>query len=127
MKTEKPESINEYLMPFPEEVQVALENLRAIIHDFVPDLQESISYMVPVFKYKGHSLVGFAAFKKHCSFFVMSSPEIMQSFESELKGIKYTGATIHFQPQKPLPTALIHKILTLRMAENDARFTGKKK
>ena len=120
-----PKTIDEYLYPFPENVQLALNDLRQHIHTQVPDLQETIAYMVPVFKYKGHSLVGFAAFKKHCSFFVMSSPSNMPQFEAELQGFKHAGSTIHFQVDKPLPATLIDNILRFRVMENEARF-GKK-
>ena len=117
-----PKTIDEYLLPLLENVQVALENLRHLIHSLVPGAEEGISYQIPVIKYKGHSLVGFAAYKNHCSFFVMSSPPIMAIFKDDLKDFKYSGSTIHFQPEKPLPEELIRKIVEVRIGENQARF-----
>jgi uncharacterized protein YdhG (YjbR/CyaY superfamily) len=110
-------TIDEYLTGLPENVIIVLENLRALIRSVVPEVQETISYQIPTFKYHG-SLVGFAAFKNHCSFFVMST-ETTKAFQEKLKPYKTALATIHFTPEKPLPESLILAIVKARMLENE--------
>ncbi len=120
MKSASPiNNIDAYLAPLPLEVREALERLRGIILQVVPDAEETISYQIPTFKWHG-SLVGFAAFKNHCSFFVMNA-QMLNDFKKELVGYKYAASTIHFTPEKPLPVALLKKLIKFRMKENKAR------
>jgi uncharacterized protein YdhG (YjbR/CyaY superfamily) len=109
--------IDKYLAEVPENYKTVLENLRQKIKELVPDAREVISYQIPTIKYLG-SLVGFAAFKNHCSFFVMSKA-LMESMKDELINYKTATATIHFTPEKPLPDALVTKIVLSRMHENE--------
>ena len=110
-------TIDEYLTGLPEDVIIVLENFRTLVRSVVPEAQETISYQIPTFKYHG-SLVGFAAFKNHCSFFVMSAA-VTKAFQVELKPYKTAMATIHFTPEKPLPESLILAIVRARMQENE--------
>jgi uncharacterized protein YdhG (YjbR/CyaY superfamily) len=82
-----------------------------------PEATEVISYRIPMFKYKG-MLLGFAAFQNHCSVFV-TSPSVMDAFKNELKGFETSKGTIHFPVDKPLPAALIKKLVKARVAQNE--------
>jgi uncharacterized protein YdhG (YjbR/CyaY superfamily) len=115
-------SVDRYLAALPEDVRIALEKLRKIIKAAAPGTTEVVSYKIPIFKYRGHPLVGFGATKKHCSFYVMSSsmiPKLAQARDTKLKGFDVNGATIHFTPDKPLPAALVTKLVKERIAENE--------
>jgi len=105
-------------------VRGALEKLRKIIKAAAPDTTEVVSYRIPVLKYQGNPLVGFGAAKKHCSFFTMSSsmiPKLARMRARELKGYEVSGATIHFTPDKPVPAALVKRLVKERIAENQKR------
>jgi uncharacterized protein YdhG (YjbR/CyaY superfamily) len=119
-------SVNDYLKSLPGDVRAALNKLRKIIKAAVPEATEIVSYKIPIFKYRGHFLVGFGAAKHHCSFYVMSSKMIpklaARARAAELKGYKISGATIHFTPEKPLPVALVRKLVKARIAENEGRY-----
>jgi uncharacterized protein YdhG (YjbR/CyaY superfamily) len=71
---------------------------------------------MPSFKYHG-LLVGFAAFKNHCSFFPMST-SVMEAHKKELKPYDTSKGTIRFQVDKPLPVALVRKLVKARIREN---------
>jgi uncharacterized protein YdhG (YjbR/CyaY superfamily) len=43
------------------------------------------------------------------------SPTLVKSMKKDLQGYKVSGATIHFTPEKPLPTALVKKIVRARV------------
>jgi len=123
-KSAPAESVDGYLSALPEEVRVALEKLGKIIKAAAPGTTEVISYRIPVLKYQGHPLIGFGAAKKHCSFFTMSSsmiPKLARMRAGELKGHDVSGATIHFTPDKPLPAALVKRLVKERIAENQKR------
>jgi len=121
MQQENPKinTVEEYLSMLPDDVFQALENIRQIIHFLVPDAEETISYRVPAYKYKG-MLVGFGATKNHCSFFVMSST-LLNDFQDEIKDFDTSTGTIRFTPEKPIPNDLITRIVMTRLAENEAK------
>jgi uncharacterized protein YdhG (YjbR/CyaY superfamily) len=110
--------VDDYLAALPDDARAALEELRTVIKAAVPDATETISYQVPTFKYRG-SLVAFAAFKNHCSFYVMS-PSVMAAHKEELKPYDTSTGTIRFPANKPLPVALVTKLVAARIAENEA-------
>ena len=78
-----------------------------------------------MFKYKG-LLFGFAALKDHCSLFAATS-SLVEQFESELKPYSTSKGTIRFPADKPLPAALVKKLVKARMKENEARVRSKAK
>jgi uncharacterized protein YdhG (YjbR/CyaY superfamily) len=110
-------TVDEYLADIPEPAQSTLKHVRAVIRSVVPaETTEVISYGIPMFKYRG-MLVGYAAFKNHCSLFPTGSGVIDQ-FEKELKGYRTSKGTIHFPSDKALPDALLKKIVKARVKEN---------
>ena len=85
------------------------------IRSAVPsEATETISYGIPAFKYKG-TLVWFAAFAKHCSFFPTSS--VIAAVKDDLKGLTTSKGTIQFPIDKPLPSALVKKMVKARLAQ----------
>jgi len=111
-----PKDIDEYLSLVPEPACGTLMKVRAAIRSAgPPDATEAISYGIPTFKYKG-GLVAFAAFSKHCSFFPMSYA-VMGMFAKELKAFQVSKGTIRFPLNKPLPAALVKKMVKARIAE----------
>jgi len=112
-------NVDEYLAAAPEEVRPVFEKLRRTIRAAAPKAEEVISYQIPMFKYHG-PLVFFAAFRNHCSFYVVSKP-VMETFSSELKLWDNSGTTIHFSAKNPLPASLVKKIVKARIEENEAK------
>jgi uncharacterized protein YdhG (YjbR/CyaY superfamily) len=113
-----PKTVDQYLAALPKEKRDALAKLRAAIKAAAPDTTEHISYQVPVFKLDGKPLVGFGAATAHCTFFVMSTSDAMRARLAALKGYKLGGGSIQFPATKPLPTALVTKLVKARIAEN---------
>jgi uncharacterized protein YdhG (YjbR/CyaY superfamily) len=111
--------VDTYLARLPEETRATLDKLRKIIKAAAPKAEEVISYQIPAYKYHG-MLVGFAGFPNHCSFFVMKS-SFLAAFKDELKGYDLSTGTIRFPIGKPLPSALVKKLVKARVAENEAR------
>ena len=90
-----------------------------------PGAEEVINYGVPMFRLDGRNLVSIAAAKTHCSFFVQS-PTVMEALAEELTGFATSKGTIRFQPGKPIPAALVRKIVKARIAENKAASMARK-
>jgi uncharacterized protein YdhG (YjbR/CyaY superfamily) len=112
-----PKNIDEYLARVPQPARSTLSRIRAVIRSLAPpEATEAISYGIPAFKYKG-MLVWFAAFSKHCSLFPGSS--VIEAFKDELKGFSISKGTIQFPTDKPLPAALVKKLVKARIAQNE--------
>ena len=110
-------TVDEYLAGTPEPARSTLKHIRAVIKSVVPkETTEVISYRIPMFKYKG-MLVGYAAFAKHCSLFPTGSG-VIERFAKELKPYRTSKGTIQFLSGKPLPDALLKKIVKQRIKEN---------
>jgi len=110
-------TVDEYLAETPEPARTTLQHIRKVIKSVVPkETTEVISYRIPMFKFNG-MLVGYAAFAKHCSLFPTGSG-VIEKFRKELKGYATSRGTIQFPPDKPLPDALIRKIVKERVKEN---------
>lgn len=118
--TAPPSSVGEYLDRIPEPARETLEKIRARILAVVPpEATEAISYRIPTVRYKG-ALVAYAAFKNHCSFFPMSLA-VMRSLAPDLARYETAKGTIRFPVDKPLPAALIKKIVKARLEEKERR------
>ena len=110
--------VDDYLAALPEDARAALEKLRKTIKAAAPKAGEVISYQIPAYKHHG-LLVGFAALKDHCTFHIMST-EVTRAHAAELEGYKIGKASIRFAANKPLPAALVTKLVKARIAENEA-------
>ena len=114
------EGVEEYLAKVLEPAQSTLRKVRATIRAAAPkDATEGLSYRMPAFHYKG-ALVAYAAFKNHCSFFPMQS-SLIDAMQDELKAYRTAKGTLQFALDKPLPAALVKKMVKARVAENERR------
>jgi uncharacterized protein YdhG (YjbR/CyaY superfamily) len=112
--------IDARLAALPVDQRAALQTLRQRIAAAAPAAEEAISYGMPAFRYHGRSLVSYAAFKAHCSFFPMSSA-LIEGHRDELAGFATAKGTLRFTPERPLPNGLVERIVRERMAQIDAR------
>ena len=108
---------DDYLAGLREDQRGALEKLRKQIREAAPGAVECISYQLPAFRLGGKVLVGYGARASHCAFYPMSSTTVA-AHEKDLKGFETSKGTIRFQPDHPLPAALIRKLVKARIQEN---------
>jgi uncharacterized protein YdhG (YjbR/CyaY superfamily) len=114
-----PTNVDEYLAGAPEPARSTLNKVRAAIRSAAPPRAiEVISYGIPAFKYKG-VLVWYAAFSDHCSLFPTAA--VIEKFKNELKGFTLSKGTIQFPTNKPLPDALVKKMVKARVAQVEAK------
>ena len=114
-----PKTIDEYLVVLKADQRAALEKLRKAIKAAAPEATECISYQLPAFRQK-KMLVAFGATGNHCAFYLMSSTTL-EDHKDVLKTYDTSKGTIRFQPDKPLPAALVRKLVKARIAENEGR------
>jgi uncharacterized protein YdhG (YjbR/CyaY superfamily) len=113
----RPQTIDEYLAALSPDKRAALQKLRRIIRAAAPKAEERISYQLAAFRLDGRMLVALGATENHCAFYLMSSSTIA-AHKDALERYDTSKGTIRFQPDKPLPAALVRKLVKARIAEN---------
>ena len=111
-------SVAAYLKAVPPGPRAALQQLRRTIKAAAPEATEVISYGIPMFKHHG-MLVGYAAFKDHCSLFM--STRVTGTLKKQLASSDLAKGTIRFTADKPLPAALVRKLVKTRIAQNERK------
>jgi uncharacterized protein YdhG (YjbR/CyaY superfamily) len=113
-KATKPKTHDNYLAAVTEDKRGALQKLRRAIKAAAPKAEECISYQIPAFRLNGKFLVAYGAATNHCAFYPGST---VNALKDELKGYNTSKGTIRFPADKPLPTALVRKLVRLRIEE----------
>ena len=120
-----PTTTDEYITGFPEDIQLILNQVRAIIKEATPEAEESIAYGMPAYKLKGKPLVYFAGFKNHIGFY--ATPSGHAEFAKELSKYKQGKGSVQFPLDQPIPYELIAQIVAFRVFENLEKGKTKKK
>ena len=113
------QTVDEYIARQPEALKEHLKKIRLILKSAAPQAEETLTYQTPAYRYTG-LLVGFAAAKTHIGFYVMSEA-VIKTLSSNLKGYSPAKTSIRFSYGQDLPSALIRKIVALRIKENEAK------
>jgi uncharacterized protein YdhG (YjbR/CyaY superfamily) len=108
------------LNEFAEPQRTALLKTANFIREILPDAEECISYNLPAFRIAGGVVCGIEGYKRHNSFFPFSGG-ILSEFESELATYETTKGELHFSPGKPLPKALIKKLIEARILQIESK------
>jgi uncharacterized protein YdhG (YjbR/CyaY superfamily) len=111
-------TIDDYLARVEHDQRAALDALRQVIRKAAPKAEEVITYGIPAFRQNGF-LIGFAASAKHCSLHPMNNHTVAD-FATDLADYSTSKGTIRFTPDRPLPAALVRRIVKARVAENKA-------
>ncbi len=112
----KHDSVESYIQDQPKAVQAVLKTIRTTIKKAAPKAEESMSYGMPGYKYNGRPLVYYAAWKEHIGFYALPSGNA--AFKKELANYKVSKGTIQFPLARPVPLALISKMVKFRVKEN---------
>jgi uncharacterized protein YdhG (YjbR/CyaY superfamily) len=116
-----PATVEEYLATLPADRRNAVETLRRTIRAAAPDAVESIAYSMPAFRSQGGQfLVSYASYKRHFSLFPASGA-VIEALGAEIAPYLAGKGTIQFPADRPIPVALVTKVIALRLAEVGAR------
>ena len=116
----KTTTIDEYLADVTPAQRTVLNKLRRAIHAAAPGAEEYIGYGLAGFKLNGRPLFYFGAWNNHCALYP-ASPKTQAEFQDALKNFELSKGTIRFSVEKPLPLALVKKLVKARVAENAAK------
>lgn len=113
------DNTDDYLAALAPDQKRALQDLRTAVRSAAPGAEETMSSGVPAFRYRGMYLVSFAAAKSHVALLVMSDGTL-EKLRSKLTRYDAGRRIIRFQPDHPLPPALIRELVDLRLREIEA-------
>ncbi len=121
------QTIDKFISTYPPEIQAILQKIRATIQKSAPGAEEAMAYGIPTFRLNGRNLVHFSAFKEHIGFY--PTPSGIEKFKKELSAYEGAKGSVKFPLEKPIPYALITKIVKFRVKEEleMAKAKGKKK
>jgi uncharacterized protein YdhG (YjbR/CyaY superfamily) len=111
-------SIDAYIAGYPEDIQVKLQKIRETIQKAAPKAGEDIKYGLATFTLNGN-LVHFGAFKNHIGFY--PAPRALEEFKKELSGYAGSKGAVQFPLDKPIPLALIAKIVKYRVKQSEEK------
>jgi uncharacterized protein YdhG (YjbR/CyaY superfamily) len=114
------QEIDDYLASIAEPKRTTLQKLRQTIRDILPDAEEVISYGMPAFRQNGKVIAGFAAFKNHLAY-LPHSGSLFNELRDDLAGYASTEGSLHFPIDKPLPKALVKKLIAARLKQVRSR------
>jgi len=123
MRTKAP-TFAAYLAAVTPVQRAALEKLRAAVKAAAPGAEECVSYQLPAFRLDGKLLVCMGAAANHCAFYPMSGRTVADH-QAELAKYDTSKSTIRFNPERPLPAALVKKLVKARIAENAVKRRGR--
>lgn len=116
-----PTSVEDYLAALPAERRAVMERLRRTIKAAAPAATEAIAYSMPAFRsHDGQFLVSYAAYKRHYSLFPASGA-VVDALGDELTPYLSGKGTIQFPATETIPTAMVTKVVKVRVAEIAAR------
>ncbi|MGL2987597.1 iron chaperone [Flavobacterium sp. RSSA_27] len=110
------ETVASYFAKFPEASQKRMQQIRALILEKAPEVQESISYGMPAYKTNGKPLIYYAAFKNHIGLY--ATPSGHTHFAAALSSYKQGKGSVQFPNDQPFPLDLIAEIIAFRVEEN---------
>jgi uncharacterized protein YdhG (YjbR/CyaY superfamily) len=116
----RPTTVDQYLAMVSDDQRAALERVRKIVHEAAPGVEEGISYQIPEFRLNGKRLLYMGAAKNHCAIYGIDGAN-----SGDLEGYDTSGkGTVRFEPDDPLPAALIKKLVKTRAAKIKGKTSG---
>jgi uncharacterized protein YdhG (YjbR/CyaY superfamily) len=114
----KPKDVKDYISKAPASIRKKLNKIRKTIKEIAIEAEESISYGMPFYAYKGR-LVYFSFMKNHIGLYI--PPPIIEDHKSDLTKYKTSKSAIQFPLDKELPLELIKKLIKARIKYNEDR------
>lgn len=106
--------INDYLKTVEPAKRKALQRIRTLAKEVVPEAEEAIVYGMPALKFLGKPFLGFDAHKNHIGIYPFSG-RVFETIADQLHGYKRTKGALHVPLDKPIPKSVLQTIIGARL------------
>ena len=103
-----PQTVDEYLATFPDDVRSVLQGVREAIHAGVPDGDEKMRYGIAAVMLGGRYAIHFAGWKHHVGLYPV--PRFDGSLEAEIAPYRAKTDSVNFPYAMPVPYELITRV-----------------
>lgn len=110
------DAVEEYLSGLEQPARLALEQVRDVALEVVPEAEQGRSYGMAALRLRGKPLLGLLAAQHHLSVFPFST-EVVDAVRDRLQGYELSKGTIRFTADHPLPDDVLRDIVRLRAGE----------
>jgi uncharacterized protein YdhG (YjbR/CyaY superfamily) len=120
MAVAKFKTVDEYIASFPPDVRKALKQVRQAILDAAPEAEEKIAYGMAAYRFHG-TLTYFGGWAKHVGLYALP----FDAFAKELARYETSKGTVQFPFDRPIPVALIRRMVKHQAKANLAKAKAK--
>ena len=106
--------VDAYIAMFDRPQQKALNALRDVILQCVPDAEQVISYGMPGFRVRGKIVAGMAGYENFISYYPHSG-SVIEQVPAASKYERTRGA-LHFPLNRPIPRTLVKQLIEVKIA-----------
>jgi uncharacterized protein YdhG (YjbR/CyaY superfamily) len=96
-----------YIAAAPDALRPMLVNVRSVLAQTLPDLEEQMRYGMPGFGTAGVTVAGYAAFSKQCGLYVHKGAIDDNAAAIEAAQLKPSKTGLTFSPARPISDDLI--------------------
>ena len=108
-------AVESYIQKLPTGQHQQFLRIRGLVKQLVPDAEETISYGIPTWKYKGKYVLYFAAFKDHMSIYPAIS-DLGPDLNARMEKYRAGKGTLHFTEDDPIPDDIVEAMVKHRLA-----------
>jgi uncharacterized protein YdhG (YjbR/CyaY superfamily) len=102
-------AVDAYLADLTPARKEALSAIRSLVHQVLPDVDETMKYRMPTFEREGAVLCSMASQKRYMSLYMDTA--LVEAHRAELAGLDVGKSCIRFRTLEALPLATVRAIL----------------
>lgn len=110
--------LSDYLADLPEPQRTVIAAVYERARELVPDAVDGVGYGMPALRYRGKPLLSVMSARGHIGLYPFS-PAALDTVRDELAGYSLAKGTVRFTAEKPLPAAVLDRLIEARVAEID--------